>query len=383
MSNRIAFLVGSGISFHAGMPKMQEITEHVLSGKGVSLKPGVLDFLKRLKMEVDQYYSKHSERATSYEDLYYLASQISDSKLRMIENPAVQAMIDKMDDDVKPPLSPALHGRSIPLKLEELAAHTMEYIVGQVVRMLSSPPKSTSYLSAMVDCCKDPQVVQVDIFTLNHDLILESLLQENHIAFCDGFVPQLDTIGDDKVLRKYNRELFQTTQCKVRLHKLHGSIDWFRYSPQGGNWHNEFIGNPRGDAPWAFRDEVGQPLLPIKTYEPRILVGTINKMLSYSDGIYADLHWELDRALRKIWRLVVSGYGFGDTGINWRLIDWVFSSANWRMTIIGPTPDRFRKAAASIDTMWDQWLREGNVVLMRKAIEDTTWEEIRDSLYST
>jgi hypothetical protein len=380
MSNRIAFLVGSGISRYAGMPTLQKITEDVLSGEGESPSPGVLEFLNRLKVEAQQYYSKKPGRTTNYEDLYFLASQIFHSEWSMIENPAVQAMIDKMHDDVEPLLSPALHGRTIPLKLEELATRTMEYIVGQIVRLLSNPLKFTSYLTPMVDCCNDPQVVQIDIFSLNHDVTMESLLQENHIAFCDGFVPELHTISESKVLRKYNRELFQITQSKVRLYKLHGSIDWLRYSPQGGNWHDEFIGNPRGDASFAFRDEGGQPLLPIESYEPRILVGTINKMLSYSDGIYADLHWELDRVLRETRTLAVSGYGFRDTGINWRLIDWVFSSANWRMTIIDPSPDRFRNAAASIDTMWDKWLREGNVVLIPRAIEATTWQEIRDSL---
>jgi hypothetical protein len=362
---------------------MWEITDDVLSGEGATPGPGVLEFLKRLKTEADQYYSKQSEHVTNYEDLYYLASQISDSQLRMIENPAVQAMIKKMDHDVKKLLSPALHGRTIPLKLEELATHTMEYIVRQVVRNLSHPPKSTSYLGAMVDCCNDPQVIQVDIFTLNHDAILESSLQEHHVAFCDGFVPELHTIGGSKVLRKCNRELFQTSRCKVRLYKLHGSIDWFRYRPQGENWHDEFIGNPRGDAPLAFIDERGQPLLPIKSYEPRILVGTVNKMLSYSDGIYADLHWELDRVLRETKALVVSGYGFGDTGINWRIIYWLFATGDWRMTIVDRTPERFRKAASSIETKWDEWRRKGNLVLMSKEIEKTSWNEIRGSLYST
>jgi hypothetical protein len=376
MKNGIAFLVGSGISRYAKMPTIEDITKAVLSGDEVITRPGVTGFLNKLRVEADQYYSKKPGRTTNYEDLYFLASQVFHSEWRMIENPAVQAMIDKMD--VKPLLSPELHRRTIPLELEELAAHTMEYIVGHVVRMLSKGSKSTSYLGAIMDGCKDPDLAQVDIFTLNHDGILESALQRNRVAYCDGFDPQVDTIGDGKVLRRFDRELFQTTQCKVRIFKLHGSIDWYRYRTRGSEW--EFTANPWGGGPLEFVNRNGGPLLHTKTDDRMILLGTINKMLSYSDGIYADLHWELDGVLRKTQRLVVSGYGFGDTGINWRLIDWVFSSPDRRMIVVDPKPDRFQTAATSIEGMWSTWIGQGKLRLLSKGIENTTWPEILECL---
>ena len=113
-STRIAFLLGSGISIPAGMPSTEGITERIISGKNIVRETDgtyyekanmaisdacvlfVVRFLNRLKVEIDQYYKYQTRRTTNYEDFYYVASQIKDSILEEYDNPAVQALIDKI-----------------------------------------------------------------------------------------------------------------------------------------------------------------------------------------------------------------------------------------------------------------------------------------------
>ena len=78
---------------------------------------------------------------------------------------------------------------------------------------------------------------------------------------------------------------------------------------------------------WAYKNRNGQPRQLIGFYaRPMLLVGTYNKMRHYTSGIYADLYFELRRALRETERLIVCGYGFGDKGINRQLIEWADSA---------------------------------------------------------
>ena len=119
---RVAFLLGSGISIPAGMPSTWEITDQVLSGKGVmhhtdgnyyfgrplyahigmpdEYVPRVQKFLKKIKVEIDRYYSLQ-RRLTNYEDLSYAATQIYDSETGNHDNPLVQSFIDKILPKIK------------------------------------------------------------------------------------------------------------------------------------------------------------------------------------------------------------------------------------------------------------------------------------------
>ena len=56
----------------------------------------MLKFVKVLKFEIDSYYIEDKYREANYEDLYYISKQIHDSETWEYDNPAVQALIDKL-----------------------------------------------------------------------------------------------------------------------------------------------------------------------------------------------------------------------------------------------------------------------------------------------
>lgn len=123
---RIAFLLGSGISIHAEMPKTGEITERILSNDGITRDTGpsykellyynstwgypkerkllVVKFLHILKKEIDDYHKLYrTGHSTNYEDLFYTVVQIHDCISRNYDNPVAQPFIDKILPNIIPP----------------------------------------------------------------------------------------------------------------------------------------------------------------------------------------------------------------------------------------------------------------------------------------
>jgi hypothetical protein len=206
---RTAFLVGSGLSSAMGLPRIGEITQQVLSGENVvrhtngkyyidkngELGPAddtlsvrrVLLFLQRLRSEIDSYYRWSVERVANYEDMYFVAGQIADSELRDYENPAIQALIDRILIDVVPAMTQMTSPVSGKWRLDELADSSLTYIRGTVAHLLSKPVADYSPLRVIIDAIGDFAPRSVDVFTLNHDTLLEKFLHDHGIPFVDGF----------------------------------------------------------------------------------------------------------------------------------------------------------------------------------------------------
>ncbi|HHT9153661.1 MAG TPA: SIR2 family protein, partial [Candidatus Hypogeohydataceae bacterium YC40] len=209
-----------------------------------------------------------------------------------------------------------------------------------------------SHLDILKDSCKDEQVLIVDIFTLNHDTVLERCLSKYGIQFTDGFGEPLDNV------RYWNPELFGSKPSKVRLFKLHGSVNWSRLRPRGGDWGSESIGIPLDGYSWRTKNPQGQGLRRVDG-EPVILIGTFNKMLHYTSTIYVDLHYHFNHSLDNAHLLVICGYGFGDKGINTRIVEWIYSSSDKKVIIVHPCPENLKRAArGAISNKWDAWISQ-------------------------
>ena len=394
---KIAFLLGSGISIPAGMPKLHEITERVLSGKDIyyatgeeiftSYKPNlpiteenvprVLKFLYMLKVEIDYYYEKHrfkqdTSYCANYEDLYYAASQIYYSELGEYDIPAVQPLVDK----ILPYTQPLLKRTNIRSEwiLSQLAGETMKYIEYVVFHELNKDPKPLDYLDFIKEACEDKGFSRVDIFTLNHDTVLEKYLErylnQNEVLFSYGFFkPEGEQNG------YWKPRLFNSRSFRVHLFKLHGSINWFHTK----DWSKIVIPSPSD----MIKKDASARILAVDT-RPILLIGTYNKMLEYTSGIFEELHYQFYRSLRQVKKLVICGYGFGDRGINNKIIEWIYPSNNHRIILIDHEPETVRnKARGSIRDKWNDWINEKKLIIIAKKIEETSWKEIRDSLLKT
>jgi len=400
---RLVFLLGSGISIPAKMPKLYEITEKVLSGQGISYYTGIFPshvppfvdlakklkeegqqenvwkvtkFLRRLKTEIEDYYKKHPFKLdTSYEDLYYMASQIYYSELGQYDNPAVQPLIDKIFPEIKFLLKKTNTGYE--RTLSQLAEEAMKYIEYVVSFELTKEPQTLDYLDCVKDCikeyCENKDFAKVDIFTLNHDSVLEKFLKQSRILFTDGFFkPRKEKH------RYWKPSLFNNGFFKVRLFKLHGSINWFRLKPKDmKDLSHELIGIPFVPEMdnLKIKDNRGRI---IQVKEQLLLVGTYNKMLEYTSGIFRELHYRFYDSLSKVRQLVICGYGLEDHGINTQIIDWLYSSqSDRRIILIDPHPETLKNKNSIISNKWDELIKANKLKVLQKGIENVCWQDLK------
>ncbi len=396
-NSRIAFLFGAGISNPAGIPPVNRVTEKILTAIGVthgtdeayhldeslnrsSWAPdeyvsGVLKFLAILKTEIDLYYQRqHDQHTANYEDLYYVASQIHDSEVGEYDNPAVQPFIDK----ILPAIQPLLEGKEAQIRkkwqLYEIAVEATNYIRDTVWNLLNKEPTRVDHLNSLKEACLDTKVSDIDVFTLNHDTVMERFISKNGIKLTDGFGKPSNEV------RYWDANLFETESTKVRLFKLHGSVNWFLLKPPGEDWSSARIGIPLDCDYWHTKDVSGKMQLPVDG-RPMLLAGTFNKMLQYTSGIYADLFYQFYRSLRQTNRLIVCGYGFRDKGINTQIKEWIYSSSDKEMIVIHPDPNRLKSGArGAISNSWDQLSKDGKLIPISKGIEQIAWQDIKSSI---
>ena len=352
----IGFLFGSGISV-ACYPLLTTdvLTNKILSRtvianmdeKYVSTS---IEFLRRIKVEIDQYYSDRSNRLTNYEDLYYITSQNTSSETFNFDNPIVTSFIEKISKDIKPLLESLNFN-----KIEQLTKVVRRCIRNNIWVNLRDSQFDKTKLKLIVDSITDKEFDKFILFTLNHDLILEDLLKQNDIIYENGFS---NTEGDDGY---FNINRFSTTQKRICYAKLHGSINWQRYS------HNKI--------------EMFPPKKYNSDYEdyPVFLIGTFNKMFDYTNNdIYFQLYHFFYKKLKIINTLIISGYSFGDKGINTRLHRWMELVTENQMIIIDPNCDRLKNSARGIISLnWDGWVERKKLLPISKGIDSIKWDEVK------
>lgn len=105
-------------------------------------------------------------------------------------------------------------------QLCKLATAASDYIRCIVSDRLSGSPskKVPGTMPALIELCEDRAGGTVDIFSLNHDRVVEAELAAAKIAFTDGFKEDPDG--------RWDATAYDRPDPRVRLWKLHGGIDW-------------------------------------------------------------------------------------------------------------------------------------------------------------
>lgn len=368
-SSRLVFLLGSGISIPAELPSTNRLTEAVLAGDSYDAHSdgslSVYSFLRLLHDAVEGRVQKLN-RPSNYEDLYYVCSQLTGHNSNNFENPVVVPFVQQ--------LLPRLQSRcpdATENTLYDLAEEALHHIEDVVARKLRKSATSVNHLSFIYDACVNPEYDSIDIFTLNHDCLIEKYLRSRGLDPVDGFGEP-----DPKGVRYWNPGVFENKGAKIRLFKLHGSVDWYRLRPWGQGWEQEAIGIlPEGAEPSRLQ-------LDVMDRGPKILIGTFNKMLEYTGGVFLDLLYQLRHRLRLTTNLVVCGYGFADKGINTQLTEWIYSNLANRICVIHPQPDSLvNSARGAIKNKWeDDWKKNRRLIVVPKRVECVTFAKICEAL---
>ena len=209
---------------------------------------------------------------------------------------------------------------------------------------LAKPYTKYAEFLSLIELLKEEYDI-IHIHTLNHDLLLEELSHSDAMVgdFCDGY----DLIGTPffgKYKEIYPVRLRYFTNRfdeKIRLYKLHGSIDSYIYNFQ----NKEYIsiktlpGVDTTTLSKEFLNEKGETEVDRCwwNYYPDFLSGTTEKIERYRDiHYYQRIFNHFENNLKNSNRLITIGYGLGDSKINEFIENNLLSDPSRKVLIIDP-----------------------------------------------
>ncbi len=190
---------------------------------------------------------------------------------------------------------------------------------------------------------------------------------KNDITYMDGFSEH----NGDKHKRCVS--VYDSNNAIVRLFKLHGSIDWFWIKSQGDIYYRVC--------------RIDREISPDRRYEiiehesagrrPALLIGTYNKTMKYSSGVFADMVCQFWNYMRHSDLLIVCGYGFSDRGINDHIINWMSSNPDSRILMVHKCPRSIKKKITpAIQRLMNQFDGTERLQFIRNYAQYVGWRDI-------
>ena len=366
--NRVLLLVGAGASVPAGYPKTSEITDQVYSGEHVfrnnsqsyyinqdvvstvPLQPGIEMICRASEVIMPK-------RKGNYESLYDAIYKIR-REYHSKYTPFKSAIIHYLRDLRQIIRSCRTDNPFLPQE-DELLSNMLDYIKDITLEMIlrnRGNESNTSYLNIYHQLLESDDIEGLDIFTLNHDTLLEDNLKRYPII--DGF----ETSGNSGI-SKWKPSLFDNPSNKsIRLFKLHGSINW--YWLHRCRTHSNKNGKVSGSDSSTFlarfsniddvnkyrkpKDESREEHFELSNDRPSILIGHYMKNFEYTSMPYLKMIECFSNYLQNNDSLIICGYGWRDLGINKLLDDW---TRYWKKPtrILNINNDKNRQESAEID----------------------------------
>lgn len=377
MRNKIAFLFGAGVSKPAEISQTSEITKVILEGKNIYrgsaenylIEPTnknswsiyaeapqrVQEFLKVINTELSEHY-KEKTRLINYEDLYNLLDFIIRNHRNNSGNPSLKYLLKEIEPRIKKLLTPFKNIPDHNFELTELLKETNIYIKDLVTIILSQKAKSFKGLAFLKDFITDNSFSPINLFTLNHDTVIEQFFEAEQIIFNDGFLKK------DNDYNFWNPDLFDNNE-KINLYKIHGSVNWHEFDEE--SWTDRRI------------CKVSQKMFWLKPRKSILLIGTDNKLSAYIRGLFLELFYRFYKNLNNSDFLIVAGYSFGDKGINDKIFDWLLTGNN-RMIIIDPYVENLKDRMPYI--LHQEWDAKNKIVPIKEYIENVTLKKLEQYL---
>ena len=340
MNNKIMFLFGSGLSYATGTPNVNDITISILNdswektNKNIYIPStinkvlNIQNFLKFIDKEIKKSFSNTKSKSPSptvtYEDLYSILQQIDESS-GGIDNCAASAFLYNIYRKSEYILHTQNNEQPDSYDFINILYESKDFISWAVASLLRKiETDKIKGFNLFDEILSSSEINYVDIFSLNHDLLIEKYL-EDELAM--NFKPLVDGIDifDDKYIDETK---------KFRLYKLHGSINWFTVSNPKLKIYNTV---KFGDNMEFFGSQLDGTGYNWNELAPQILSGSLVKGHIYSVGIYFYMFNKFHNSLDKKNILIASGYGWNDAGINRRVLHWLQYYPNSKLILLHNT----------------------------------------------
>jgi hypothetical protein len=377
---KLMLFLGAGVSVPSGLPVAADLTEKVFASR-----PDEDDASRRLreiltvirdydtadiaKVGMSPQWNYQSSGAiyrgpkSTYEDLFFLCQQIALWNIGLSDNSLATSFMKSIQEKA----GGLLLGTTPDERICELASLGRQ--MGAYIERIVTGTLRKAYVKGFElirELIEAPEIEQLNIVTLNHDRLVEQFLTANEIPFADGFGAR------DGDVRWSDDRVYADAGIRVQLFKLHGSIDWYSFCHEGRLRAAIFDGADVAKA----ADGTGSRLK-AQTGVPLYLTG-INKSDAYQRGVYADIHFHFYALLREIDRILMSGYGWGDTAINFRLDSWFDRSRANKLILLQENPQKLTDKSLVFATGYDAWTRTGQLTCIDRWLCHVSLPELRD-----
>jgi hypothetical protein len=264
-----------------------------------------------------------------------------------------------------------LSGKTVAARLDDLgllAREAKRFIQSRTTAILSGGEPAG--LDLIVALARSSRIEQLNIVTLNHDTLVERLLNANDVEFTDGFGPS------DGDVRWYDDQHYDRTMPSTRLFKLHGSVSWYRFIVNG----LPRTAVVRRDAVGDVVDGKGTTLRPW-VRDASFLTGG-NKAIRYQHGIYLDLLFRFQELLRGCDVILMCGYGWGDAAINLRLETWM-DDPRKRIILLHPKPEEITERSMIVASAYNWWISSGRLISVAQWMCDLSLRDLESILFTT
>ncbi|MDQ8205922.1 hypothetical protein QEH52_00240 [Coraliomargarita sp. SDUM461003] len=318
-TQRVLFVLGSGVSSRI-CPDVQELTRTVLNPNpkwfGYDQDKefrAIVDFLKAL-----EEHARPTTGACTYEDLFSMCDQLAKFELGIIPDPALRLFRDKIYEESKSQWAfyaqeDKSYLQKLPLAaISQKAQHAIHTVIRRALISKNDPGNQLNLIAEVIHKLGPGNV---DILTLNHDCLVEALLDRQGIKWTDGFDSRISQDGD---VINFDAQAFEH-RSRVRIVKMHGGCDWHYAGTSIENFR--WVKNPTESEIDLCSDAHGDQFRSIVERAPT-LTGTTTKASAYTEGVHAELYIEAKKLLTEHDRIICSGYGWNDYGFNTMLAEW-------------------------------------------------------------
>ena len=368
------FLIGSGFSVPAGLPTGKELNKRIRNARELPIAfhtsgcivtnidgtkpdfgfPTLHDESFEFCMKLIDYYSKSHE--FDYEEFYDYFVDLNRKASLQKQGKHLQKLYAFLPDSGYYLINREKDKQGLHLYIQ---TGRLNHIYQELVNFLLLLPKSVDYSSYRGWCEYVKGLIEqgdvVNIYSLNHDTLIEELMGENGMDrdFCDGFAADASPYYGNVNGKDMALEFFANQYDKpIRLHKLHGSVSYYLFNKEVGPSQlkaSNIVKRPSGleDYDVFYADGNNRTSLTrgMLGMEADFLTGAVSKIRRYESPIYYKPQFDnFERDLQSTNQLIVIGYGFKDARVNEIIKNTIGDST--RSTIIDPYISSTAKIAA-------------------------------------
>lgn len=310
--NKSLFLFGAGATREAGCYTSREILNNLLENESFSDFKDLLHFLfSSLEYHTKWRTLKQKEKGlfitpfvSNIEDLMLLIKRIKNRDI-YLPYPITGSWSDKISE-----FESQWQKNNNSSTINNIFQSLETQIKNELYSWLVVGKEKFDYLTPLKDFLEyaDNHEINLDIFTLNYDLVLEKFFNNNDVTLLNnGFY--------NKFFRGHNDAKFAAT--RINYYKLHGSIDWAK------NEDNEIELLNGID----IKNNLNKSL---------IIFGEGNKFLSVDP--FLTLSYEFKKKLEETDFYFVIGYSFFDSYINNLLLEGLRKKSDFNKKLIVVSP---------------------------------------------